>query len=150
MDINSKNEELKGNLHSSDAEKGMLAERLRQVADEVEKTDQVYVRRFSSEHEVEEQNSETGLGRRSWEHTGQYQFDVSLSYLRPEKRPGEQRDGAQQKAWRIDFNNDVQPCAFGDEVSVSWCEVTDGNRSFRCESESDAEWLRGVLAGSGD
>lgn len=77
-------EEPKGSLHSSDTEKGRLAERLRQVADEVERADSVLVRKFSGQHEIEEQYCDAGIGFRDWGYTGQYQFEVSLSYFRPE------------------------------------------------------------------
>ena len=49
--------------------------------------------------------------------------------------------------WRSDYQNDVQINEVGDEVFESWWDVTDGSRVCRCESESDAEWLVGVLNG---
>lgn len=41
-------------------------------------------------------------------------------------------------AWQIIYNNDSGP---DDDGFWEWWDVTDGNRSFRCDSEEDAKWL---------
>ena len=41
-------------------------------------------------------------------------------------------------AWQIIYNNDTGP---DDDGFWEWWDVTDGNRSFRCDSEEDAKWL---------
>lgn len=41
-------------------------------------------------------------------------------------------------AWQIIYNNDTGP---DDDGFWVWWDVTDGNRSFRCDSENDAKWL---------
>jgi hypothetical protein len=40
--------------------------------------------------------------------------------------------------WRIEYDNDTGP---GDEGFWQWWTVTNGTRSFKCDSEDDAKWL---------
>ena len=44
--------------------------------------------------------------------------------------------------WKIEYDNDTGP---GDEGFWQWWDVTDGNRSFRCNCKDDAEWLCNLL-----
>jgi hypothetical protein len=42
--------------------------------------------------------------------------------------------------WTIEYDNDT-----GDEGFCQRWTVTDGERSFRCDTQKDAEWLRDIL-----
>lgn len=42
----------------------------------------------------------------------------------------------------IEYNNDTGP---GDEGFAEWWTVAYGDRSFKCNSEADAQWLETVL-----
>ena len=44
--------------------------------------------------------------------------------------------------WTIEYDNDT-----GDDDGGfwEWWTVTDGNRSFKCDSEADAKWLCSIL-----
>ena len=44
--------------------------------------------------------------------------------------------------WKVEYDNDT---GHGDEGFWQWWDVTDGDRSFRCNSEDDAEWLCNLL-----
>lgn len=44
--------------------------------------------------------------------------------------------------WKIEYDNDTGP---GDEGFWEWWTVTDGKRSFKCDSEDDAKWLLEAL-----
>lgn len=44
--------------------------------------------------------------------------------------------------WTIEYDNDTGP---GDEGYWEWWDVTDGNISFRCDSQESAEWLCYIL-----
>jgi hypothetical protein len=44
--------------------------------------------------------------------------------------------------WRVVYSNDVGP---DDDGFWEWWEVTDGKRTFKSDSEEDAEWLCAVL-----
>ena len=44
--------------------------------------------------------------------------------------------------YSITYENDVGP---NDEGFWEWWTVSDGNRSFKCESEEDAKWLSVTL-----
>ena len=47
--------------------------------------------------------------------------------------------------WKIEYDNDTGP---GDEGFWEWWTVTDGARSFKCNSEDDAKWLSETLNAS--
>lgn len=47
--------------------------------------------------------------------------------------------------WKIEYDNDTGP---GDEGFWEWWTVTDGTRSFKCNSEDDAKWLAETLNAS--
>ncbi len=40
--------------------------------------------------------------------------------------------------WKIEYDNDVGP---DDDGFWQWWTVTDGQRSFKCDTEEDAKWL---------
>jgi hypothetical protein len=40
--------------------------------------------------------------------------------------------------WKVEYGNDVGP---NDEGFWEWWEVTDGKRTFKSNSEEDANWL---------
>ena len=42
----------------------------------------------------------------------------------------------------IEYGNDTGPT---DDFFIEWWDVSNGNRSFRCNSKSDAEWLCNLL-----
>lgn len=44
--------------------------------------------------------------------------------------------------WSIEYENDVGP---SDDYFIQWWNVTNGTMSFRCGTESEAEWLVDVL-----
>lgn len=44
--------------------------------------------------------------------------------------------------WKIEYDNDT---GSGDEGFWEWWTVSDGTRSFKCNSEDDAEWLAETL-----
>jgi hypothetical protein len=44
--------------------------------------------------------------------------------------------------WKIEWHNDVGP---DDEGYWEWWEVSDGVKTFRCDSEDDAKWLLSIL-----
>lgn len=44
--------------------------------------------------------------------------------------------------WTIEYDNDTGP---SDEGYLEWWTVTNGSKSFKCDSESDAEWLCELL-----
>ena len=46
--------------------------------------------------------------------------------------------------WRIEYDNDT---GSDDGGFYEWWNVTDGNRSFRCETKDNAEWLLARLTG---
>lgn len=48
--------------------------------------------------------------------------------------------------WTIEYGNDTGP---GDDFFHEWWTVTNGEKSFKCESEDDAEWLSKLLNGEG-
>lgn len=45
-------------------------------------------------------------------------------------------------AWRIDYDNDTGP---NDEGFWETWTVSNGERSFECRSQEDAEWLLSLL-----
>jgi hypothetical protein len=47
------------------------------------------------------------------------------------------------EAWVIEYDNDTGP---GDEYFVEWFNVTNGEKSFRCNSKEDAEFLLASLS----
>jgi hypothetical protein len=47
--------------------------------------------------------------------------------------------------WRVDYGNDVGP---DDEGFWEWWIVTDGEKEFNCDDQSDAEWLQKQLNSS--
>jgi hypothetical protein len=47
-----------------------------------------------------------------------------------------------EEKWKIEYDNDTGP---GDEGFWEWWTVTDGERHFQCDDQSDAEWLKGQL-----
>jgi len=44
--------------------------------------------------------------------------------------------------WKIVYDNDTGP---SDEGFWEWWAVTNGEKSFQCRSESDAEWLLSII-----
>jgi hypothetical protein len=44
--------------------------------------------------------------------------------------------------WRIEYDNDTGP---SDEGFEQWWTVTNDERSFRCQTEADANWLLSIL-----
>ena len=44
--------------------------------------------------------------------------------------------------WTIEYDNDTGPM---DEGFWEWWTVTDGTKSFKCNSESEAKWLCDIL-----
>lgn len=44
--------------------------------------------------------------------------------------------------WKVRYENDT---GWKDECFSEWWEVTDEERCFKCDSESDANWLAGLL-----
>lgn len=44
--------------------------------------------------------------------------------------------------WRVDYQNDTGP---NDGGFYEWWEVTDGARTFKCDSEEDARFLFAIL-----
>ena len=44
--------------------------------------------------------------------------------------------------WRIEYHNDVGPM---DESFWEWWEVTDDEKTFKTNSEEDANWLCDLL-----
>lgn len=51
------------------------------------------------------------------------------------------------EAWAIEYDNDT---GSGDEYFVEWFNVTNGEKSFRCNSKEDAEFLLASLSPAGD
>lgn len=49
---------------------------------------------------------------------------------------------ARNDMWTIEWDNDTGP---NDGYYVEWWNVTDGTKTFRTESEKDAEWLAELL-----
>ena len=47
-----------------------------------------------------------------------------------------------QATWKITYDNDTGP---DDEGFWEWWNVTDGKRSFKCDTEADAKFLRDAL-----
>jgi len=50
------------------------------------------------------------------------------------------------EAWVIEYDNDTGP---GDEYFVEWFNVTNGEKSFRCNTKEDAEFLLASLSSPG-
>lgn len=46
--------------------------------------------------------------------------------------------------WKIEYENDTGP---NDGYYVEWWNVTNGKVTFRCEGESEAQWLADLLQG---
>lgn len=44
--------------------------------------------------------------------------------------------------WSIDYDNDTGP---NDDYFHEWWVVTNGSRSFKCNSQEDADWLCNLL-----
>jgi hypothetical protein len=44
--------------------------------------------------------------------------------------------------WELEYNNDTGPL---DEYFYEWWAVTNGDKSFKCDSEESAEWLCNIL-----
>ena len=44
--------------------------------------------------------------------------------------------------WKIVYDNDTGP---NDDGYCEWWDVTDGDKSFRCENKTDAAWLCEIL-----
>lgn len=44
--------------------------------------------------------------------------------------------------WHIDYGNDTGP---DDDGFWEWWEVTNGERTFKCDYKEDAEWLLNAL-----
>lgn len=44
--------------------------------------------------------------------------------------------------WSIESDNDTGP---EDDYFIEWWTVSDGERSYTCRNEKDAEWLRDLL-----
>ena len=44
--------------------------------------------------------------------------------------------------WTIEYETYTD---LGDQVLLQWWTITDGERSFRCDTQKDAEWLREML-----
>lgn len=51
---------------------------------------------------------------------------------------------ARKTMWKIKWDNDTGP---NDGYYVEWWNVTNGETTFQCESESDAQWLADLLHG---
>jgi len=70
-----------------------------------------------------------------------YQFDEAeyLSESSPVVSSGE----GMAEAWVIEYDNDTGP---GDEYFVEWFNVTNGEKSFRCNTKEDAEFLLASLS----
>ena len=47
--------------------------------------------------------------------------------------------------WTIDYDNDTGP---DDDGYWEWWTVTNGSRSFKCDSREDAEWLLTAILAS--
>ena len=44
--------------------------------------------------------------------------------------------------WRIEYHNDTGP---DDDGFWEWWEVTDGEKTFKSDSEEDAKWLLDLI-----
>ena len=49
--------------------------------------------------------------------------------------------------WRIYYDNDTGP---DDESYWEWWTVTNDEKSFKCDSQEDAEWLLSIIANGKD
>ena len=52
------------------------------------------------------------------------------------------REGVEMSMWRVEYENDTGP---DDDCFYEWWIVTDGERVFKCDAESDAHWLLHIL-----
>lgn len=61
------------------------------------------------------------------------EFEITLNAVDVQSAPS---------VWAIEYNNEV---GHGNEWFAEWWTVSDGERSFTCKSQDDAEWSRDVL-----